>query len=154
MASICVADPEPEVGRDLVVAAAAGVELAADVADPLDERPLDVHVDVFELVAELESAAGDLVVDLLEAGHDLVSLVVGQDADLGEHVGVGDRAADVLRIEPAIEAHAFGELLDTAVRRLVKHTAPGLVCQSRIQRGCSGAQRLRRRRENWPTSLR
>ena len=55
-----VADPEPQVGRNLVVAAAAGVELAADVADPLDQRPLDVHVDVFQLLAELEAAGGDL----------------------------------------------------------------------------------------------
>ena len=54
-----VADPEPQVGRDLVVAAAAGVELAADVADAVDERPLDVHVDVFQLLAELEAAGGD-----------------------------------------------------------------------------------------------
>ena len=43
-----VADPEPHVGGDLVVSAAGGVEFAAGVADPLDQRPLDVHVDVFE----------------------------------------------------------------------------------------------------------
>ena len=122
-----VADPEPEVGRDLVVAAAAGVELAADVADAVDEGPLDVHVDVFQLLAELELAGGDFVADLLQAGDDLVPLVVGEDAHFGEHVGVGDRAADIVGVEPAVEAHAFGELLDTAVRRLVKHTAPGLV---------------------------
>ena len=70
--SICVADPEPQVGGDLVVAAAAGVELAADVADAVDERPLDVHVDVFELVAEREVAGGDFLMDLLQAGDDLV----------------------------------------------------------------------------------
>ena len=55
-----VADPEPQVGRDLVVAAAAGVELAADIAEAVDQRPLDVHVDVFQLLAELELAGGDL----------------------------------------------------------------------------------------------
>ena len=130
-----VADPEPQVGRDLVVAAAAGVELAADVADAVDERPLDVHVDVFELLAEGEVAGGDFLADLLQAGDDLVPFVVGEDADLGEHVGVGDRAADVLGVEPAVEAHAFGELLDAAVRRLVKHTAPRLAGQSCIRQG-------------------
>ena len=133
-ASICVADPEPQVGRDLVVAAAAGVELAADVADAVDQRPLDVHVDVFQLVAEREVAGGDLLADLLQAGDDLVPLVVGEDADLGQHVGVGDRAADVVGVEPAVEAHAFGELLDAAVRRLVEHTAPRLAGQSCFRR--------------------
>ena len=62
-----------------------------------------------------------------QAGDDLVPLVVGEDADLREHVGVGDGAADVVGVEPAVEAHALGELLDAAVGRLVKHTAPGFV---------------------------
>ena len=131
-----VADPEADVVRDLVVAAAAGVELAADVADPLDQRPLDVHVDVFQLLAELEAAGGDFVADLLQAGDDLVALVVGQDADLGEHVGVGDRAADVVGVEPAVEAHAFGELLDAVVHRLVKYTAPRLIGQGLPPKNC------------------
>ena len=108
------------------------MELAADVADPVDERPLDVHVDVFQVLAEVELAGGDFVADLLQAGDDLVPLVVGEDADLGEHVGVGDGAADVVGVEPAVEAHAFGELLDAAVGRLVKNTTPRLVCQRRI----------------------
>ena len=60
-----VADPQPQVGRDLVVAAAAGVQLAADVADPVDQGPLDVHVDVFQVLAELELAGGDFPADLL-----------------------------------------------------------------------------------------
>ena len=132
-----VANPEPQVGRDLVVAAAAGVELAADVADAVDQGPLDVHVDVFQLLAELEAAGGDFVADLLEASDDLVPLVVGEDADFGEHVGVGDRAADIVGVEPAVEAHAFGELLDTAVGRLVKNTAPRLICQRLAQRKCA-----------------
>ena len=125
-----VADPKPQIGGDLVVSAAAGVELAADVADAVDERPLDVHVDVFQFLAERECAGGDLVLDLLQAGDNLMSLVVGKDPDLGEHQSVGDRAADVVRVEPVVEGHALGELLDTAVRRLVKHTAPRLARQN------------------------
>ena len=112
------------------------MELAADVADPLDERPLDVHVDVFQLLAELELAGGDFVADLLEAGDDLVPLVVGQDAHLGEHVGVGDRAADIVGVQAAVEAHAFGELLDATVRRLVKYSAPRLIGQCLPPRDC------------------
>ncbi len=142
-----VADPQPQVGRNLVVAAAAGVELAAHVADPLDQRPLDVHVNVFELLAEGEFAGGDLVENLFQAGHDLVPLVVGEDAHLGEHQGVGDRAADVVRVKPPIEGHALGELLDTAVRRLVKHTAPRLTGQSRIRRDGCGELRAAAGRE-------
>ena len=81
-------------------------------------------------------AGGDFVADLLEAGDDLVPLVVGQDADLGEHVGVGDRAADVVGVEPAVEAHAFGELLDAMVHRLVEYTAPRLIGQGLPLKNC------------------
>jgi hypothetical protein len=49
-------------------------------------------------------------------------------------VGVSDRAADVLRVEPVVEVHAEGELLDAAVRRLVKHTAPRLAGQCCFRR--------------------
>ena len=58
-ASICVDRfplPEPQIGRHLVVPAAGGVELPADVAEPVDQRPLDVQVDVFEFDLELETA--------------------------------------------------------------------------------------------------
>ena len=52
-----LADPQAEVSRNLVVAAAAGVQLAAHVADPVDQSPLDVHVDVFQLLRNSNSPA-------------------------------------------------------------------------------------------------
>ena len=55
---------------------------------------------------------------------NLSALVGREQADFGEHLGVGDRAFDILRIEPAVEAHALGELLDAAVRRLIEYAAP------------------------------
>ena len=42
-----VEGPEPQVGRDLVVARAAGVQLARQRADLLVQQPLDQGVDVF-----------------------------------------------------------------------------------------------------------
>jgi hypothetical protein len=66
-----------------------------------------------------------------------VAFVIGQYAHLGEHVGMGDRGADVLGVESAVEAHAFGELLDAPVGRLVKNTTPRFVCQRIAPRGLS-----------------
>ena len=48
------ADPKAEVGGDLIVSAAGGMQFSANVANPLDQRPLDVHVDIFQLDAKLE----------------------------------------------------------------------------------------------------
>ena len=55
---------EAEVGGDLVVAAAAGVELATNVANSVDEGPLDIHVDVFAVAPKREPSALDLGEDL------------------------------------------------------------------------------------------
>ena len=58
-----LADPKPQIGRDLVVAAAGSVQLAAHVAEPVDQCPLDVHVDVFQFDAELESSLLNFLAD-------------------------------------------------------------------------------------------
>jgi hypothetical protein len=39
---------------------------------------------------------------------------------------MGDGGLDVLSVQAAVEAHAFRELLDATIRRLIENTAPGL----------------------------
>ena len=53
-------DDHRHVGRDLVVARAAGVELAGERADLLAEQALDRHVDVLVGVLELEAVRAQL----------------------------------------------------------------------------------------------
>jgi hypothetical protein len=60
-----VADPEAEIGGDLVVARAAGVQPLAGLADARGQPRLDVHVDVFEPDVEREAAGLDLLADRL-----------------------------------------------------------------------------------------
>ena len=59
-----VAQPQPHVGRHLVVARAAGVQPLAGVADALRQARLDVEVHVLELELPLERAGLDLGGDL------------------------------------------------------------------------------------------
>jgi hypothetical protein len=56
-----VAQPEADVGRDLVVARAAGVQALAGVAGELDQARLDVEMHVFEVDSPGEVAALDLL---------------------------------------------------------------------------------------------
>jgi hypothetical protein len=42
---------------------------------------------------------------------------------------MGCRSGDIVREQAAIEAHTFGELLDAAIGRLGKNTAPRLLRQ-------------------------
>ena len=53
-------DPEAEVERHLVVARAGRVQASGGRTDQRRKARLDVHVDVFELAGELETAAFDL----------------------------------------------------------------------------------------------
>ena len=99
-----IAHPEAEIGRHLVVAAPPGVQAPAGIADALGEAGLDVHVDVFEGLAEREGPRLDLGGDLGEAALDVALVLRGQDADLDQHGGMGERALDVLPPHLAIEA--------------------------------------------------
>ena len=70
-----LADPEPQVGRDLVVAAASGVELASGVAEPVDQCPLDVHVDIFQFRREREAALLNFAADIAQGLLNLPAFV-------------------------------------------------------------------------------
>ncbi len=121
-----LADPQPQIGRDLVIAAAGRVQLAPHLAEPLDECPFDVHVNVFELDVELEAALLNFAADVAQGLLNSPAFVVGEQADVGQHLGMRDRGGDIVRIKAAIEAHTFSELLHAAVGRLLKNAAPSL----------------------------
>ena len=110
-----VADPELQVGDDLVVSAAGGVQLAADVADAVDQRGLDVHVNIFAFDGEREASLGDLGPDFQQALHSFFAFLGGQQAHAFEHAGMRDRAAYVLIEQPTIKRDRFGELLDPTI---------------------------------------
>src|SRR5688500_6272728 len=65
-----IAQVEAHIERDLIVAAAGGVKLAADRTNQFDQAPLDVHVNILPAHIEDELAACDLCLNLLQALND------------------------------------------------------------------------------------
>ena len=59
------AHPKPQIGCDLIVARARGVQAPRRRSDQLGETPLDVHVDIFTLNAVGKAAVFDLRFDLV-----------------------------------------------------------------------------------------
>ena len=110
-----VAQPEPHVERDLVVARAGGVELRAS-GHALGEFRLDVHVDIFERGPPLEFPSGDLGGDLFQTPRDGREFGGLQHADLAQHRGVRDGAANVVRPQPPVEGDGFRECGDIGGR--------------------------------------
>ena len=111
-----------EVGGDLVVAAAAGVELGAGRAGERGDTSFDGGVDVLVGRCELEGVGVEFGLGLVERGEDGGGLVVGDDADLGEGADVGAGAGDVVGGEATVEGEAFGER-DEGVGGLVAEAA-------------------------------
>ena len=121
------AQPQPHVGGDLVVAAAAGVQPLAGVADQRRQPGLDVEVHVLELQLPLEAAGFDLVADLRHAALDVVEVGLGDDPLRGQHGGVRQAAGDVGLPQPLVEADAGGVALDEFAHRLAEQCRPGLL---------------------------
>ncbi len=99
-----VAREERDVGRDLVVARAGGVELAADRAGDLGHAPLDRHVDVLVALIEVEGVRGELGLDRVERLEQRVAVGVADDLPRGEHPRVGARLLDVVVPQAAVES--------------------------------------------------
>src|SRR5262249_18898543 len=108
-------------------AAAAGVELAADVPEALDQGPLDVSVDVLQGGGVGELPGLDLGADVVEGGDNLAGLVGGGQAGLGEPVGVGLAGADVLGVQAPVVSDRLGEGFDAPVGVAGEATAPGFL---------------------------
>jgi hypothetical protein len=118
-----VAGPEPQVGGHLVVATAARMQFAAHVPQAVDQRLLDVHVHIFQFLPQGKLAPIHLAADDLQRRLDLPAFVVRQDADLGQHLRMGDGAPNIVGIESVVEADAFGECFHASIRRLLEDAA-------------------------------
>ena len=135
-----VAHIELEVGRDLVVARARGVQPPGGLADQRLQAALDVHVHVFQRPREGEPPRLDLLQHPVEAGIDLLRVVLGDDALGRQHGGVRLRGADVLGRQSLVEADRGVYLLHDLGRRhreaATPHSVGGLVGHVVATRGC------------------
>ena len=115
---------EAEVERDLVVAAAPGVQLGAGPARDLGDAALDRGVDVLVGRGEGERAFVQLQLDAIERGVDDRPLLVGEETDVREHRDVRARADEVVGREPAVERQADGEREQLVGRTFAEPAVP------------------------------
>ena len=72
---------EPQIERHLLVARAAGVQTLAEVADALDELPLDERVHIFVGAVDERGLAPAALEDVRERGGHLLGFGAVEDAD-------------------------------------------------------------------------
>ncbi len=119
------AQPQAHVGGDLVVAAAAGVQALARVADQLGQARLDVQVHVFQIELPVELAGLDFLADLRHALLDGGQVGAPMMPWRGQHAGMGQRALDVGLPQALVEKHAGGVALDQLAHGLREQGGPG-----------------------------
>ena len=107
-----VAQIEPQIERDLIVARARSMQFAPRLAGDRNQAALDRKMNVFIGDIELETTGLDLLLNLLETANDRAQLAGLQQSDFGEHPRMRDRSVNVVAIEPAIERQRRGEGLD------------------------------------------
>jgi hypothetical protein len=122
-----VPHPEQEIGRDLVVAAPARVELSRYLADNLEEAPLHVHVDILEGGVQGERARFELGLHLAQTLFEALALPLREDPLSSQHPSVGKARPNVLTPEPSVDMDGARESFDPWVRLLLEAAAPGLL---------------------------
>ena len=91
-----IAQVQQDVGGDLIVAAAAGVQPPPGIPDQLGQAPLDGGMDVLVGRLDGERPVPELRLDPVEPVGDRPPVSLGQHAGLHQHAGVRARAGDVL----------------------------------------------------------
>ncbi len=121
-----VAQPQPRVERDLLVAAAAGVDLVRDSAGLLLQLADHQRVDVFIAGALVKRRLRRLRADLIERGDDPRAFLRGEDADPLERPREGLRAANIGIDQPPVEIERAGKALEDFRRPGLEPPAPEL----------------------------
>ena len=96
--------PQADIESNLIVARPGGVEAPGGGTDQGSQPRLDIHVDVFEIVAKREHPIGDLRLDEVQPALDGLLILERDDALGRQHGGMCAGAGEVLGGQPLVEA--------------------------------------------------
>jgi len=91
------------------------MQFPPDVTKPINESLFDMHVDVFQLHTKREFSRRDFLSDPVQLVDQSGALLAGYQTHVRQHVRMGDRADDIVSVQPLIEADAFGKSVHTLV---------------------------------------
>ncbi len=127
-----IAQVEPQVVGRLVVARAAGAQLAADLAQPLDQHPFQERVHVLVGVVRADAPGADVLVQRVDRRQQPLRLFLVEDLGSEQLADVGARARQVVRGHAEVAVGRPGEGEQGRVGRRAEASTPELIGQ----RGC------------------
>ena len=116
---------QTDIRSHLIVAATTGVQFLAGDADTVSQACLDIHVHVFKADRPLEITGLDVCLDPFQALDDLVPLVGGKHANLGQHGGMGNGTGDVVMVQALVKSHGCGKFFNKGIGGFTEASAPG-----------------------------
>ena len=119
--------PQAKIGRHLIVAAASGMQLAADRADDLGQPPLDRRVNVLVARLEFERSRLEFRQHLLQPADERFGFLRRDHARRRNCPRVGDAAANVLPVHPPVKADAVVQRPQIIVARFAEAPTPKVI---------------------------
>jgi len=127
--------PQPQVCRDLIVARAAGVQLAGETTHLVVEQALHESVHVFVWGAD-RGAVGELIRYAIETAKQLRFFMGSDNSSPAERVHPRLARGDVLRPEAMIDGEAAIQRVERLARPESEASAPHLVSVSLLGHHC------------------
>ena len=119
---------QADIQRHLIVAAAAGVQPLARIADAGGEGLLHKGVHILGIGVDLQPAGCQIVGDGSQTVEDVLTILFGDDALLCQHGGVHAAAAHILRDHALVEPDGGVEVVHAGIHGLGKTALPELFC--------------------------
>ena len=117
---------QADVQRDLIVAAAPGVQALTGVTDAGGQRLLDEGVDVLGVGVDFQCAAVQIVQNGVQTLVNIVHILLGDDALSAQHGRVDKAALNILLDHPRVEADGGVKIVYAAVNGLAGPALPKL----------------------------
>ena len=122
----CGAQVKPDVERDLIVAAAAGVQPLTGIANAGGQRLLHKGVYILGIGVDLQRAAVQIVQNRVQTFVNIVHILLGDDALSAQHGRVDEAALNILLDHPRVKADGGVKIVYAAVNGLAGPALPKL----------------------------
>jgi hypothetical protein len=97
------AQEQAEIQRDLVISAAACVQLAPDRSNHRGESALDCHMDIFVFRGKRETLIVELCANVLQPTDDRRSLTSGQNAGSLQALAMRDATQNIVLVQATVD---------------------------------------------------
>lgn len=108
----------------LVIAASGRMETSTSITDAFRKGRFHIHVDIFQFGLEFERSLFNIVKDARKPLHDLFGITFRNDARFGQHMRVGNAAADIFMIEALIILNGCVESVYQGICILTESSTP------------------------------